>query len=159
MAGYQAGVVIQNALFGLNVTTNYNNISWCTYTKPEVAHVGLMHEQALNADPGAQAINIPLAQNDRARAENDLKGFLKISTDRKGRVLGATVVGDKAGELIGIAALAVTAKLNISTFNSVIFPYPTQAEIYKAAASAYRKQHAKQWQLNLLKSIINMRAK
>ncbi len=158
MAGYQAGVVLQNALLGLRQTVDYSKVCWCTYTLPEVAHVGLSEAQAKQLK-GSKTMRLPLKGNDRARAEDDLDGFLKVSVDRKGVLIGATLVGEKAGELIAPAALAVANKQKISAWNNVILPYPTQAEIYKTAASTYRKEGVKPWQTKLLLQIIGMRRK
>ncbi len=156
-AGYQAGVILQNALFGISKHVDYYNIAWSTYTQPEVAHVGLLENQAKECYKEISVYNIPLQSNDRARAENDTTGFLKLVLDKNGVVLGATIVGNKAGELISFAALAVTEKMNISAFNNVILPYPTQSEIYKTAANNFRKDNAKEWQMKLLNKIINIK--
>ncbi len=156
-AGYQAGVVLQNALFGIPKSVDYYNIAWSTYTQPEVAHVGLLEKEARECCDEVLIYNVPLDKNDRAKAESDTVGFLKLVLDGKGFVLGATIVGNKAGELIAFAALAVTEKLNISAFNSVILPYPTQNEVYKTAASNFRRDHAKEWQMKILNKIIDIK--
>ncbi len=158
-AGYQAGVVVQNALFGLSAKASYSNIAWCTYTSPEVAHVGVLEKEAVEKGLQIETIFISMGENDRARAEEDTDGFLKLILDKKGTVIGATMVAEHAGELISTAALAVSARQNISVFNSVMLPYPTKAEIYKKAASEYRKKHVTPWQKNLLKFLIHRRNK
>ncbi len=157
MASYQASIVLQNALFGLSAKAEYRSVPWCTYTKPEVAHVGYLQEDAKKAGKDIKTVHINFKENDRALAENDTHGFLKLVLDKKGIVIGATLVGNKAGEMLSLACLAVQNKLNINVFNSVIFPYPTQSEIYKAAASKYRKENVKTWQFKLLKNIIKRR--
>ncbi len=156
-AGYQATVVLQNALFGVPKQVEYCNIAWSTYTQPEVAHVGLLEKQAREKLGDILVYNVPLASNDRAKSENDTIGFLKLILDKNGVVLGATIVGNKAGELIAFAALAITEKLNVSSFNSVILPYPTQSEIYKTAANNFRRDNAKEWQMKLLNKIIDIK--
>ncbi len=156
-AGYQAGVILQNALFGTGKQVDYYNIAWSTYTQPEVAHVGLLENKARECYKDISVYNVSLKGNDRARAESDTDGFLKIVLDKDGVVLGATIVGNKAGELIAFAALAVSQKINIKAFNDIILPYPTQSEIYKAAANQYRKDNAKDWQMKLLNKIIDIK--
>ncbi len=154
MAGYQAGVVVQNALFGLGKSPDYSKITWCTYTSPEVAHVGLSSKEAIADYPDCEIIFAPLTENDRSRAEDEYDGFLKLIIDKKGRILGATIVGNNAGELIAVGALAISAKLNITDFYDVILPYPTKADIYKIASNKYRKSHVKEWQIKVAKKFI-----
>ncbi len=156
-AGYQATIILQNALFGVPKQVEYCNIAWSTYTQPEVSHVGLLEKEAREKHSDILVYNIPLESSDRAKAENDTVGFLKLILDKTGIVLGATIVGNKAGELIAFAALAVTEKLNVSSFNSVILPYPTQSEIYKTAANNFRRDNAKEWQMKLLNKIIDIK--
>ncbi len=158
-AGYQAGIVLQNALFGMSAKTNYSGVTWCTYTSPEVAHVGVLEKEATEKNLDIDTVFVSFSDNDRAMAEDDTDGFLKLILDKKGVIIGATVVSKKAGELISTAALAISAKLKISQFNSVILPYPTQAEIYKKAASNYRKEHVTSFQKKILKFLINRRNK
>ncbi len=158
-AGYQAGIVVQNAVFGLSAKVNYANIAWSTYTSPEVAHVGILEKEAVDKGLHIETVFVPMEGNDRARAEDDTKGFLKMILSDKGVVLGATIVAEHAGELIATAALAVSSHMNISAFNSVILPYPTKAEVYKKAATEFRKAHVAKWQKKLLHFLINRRNK
>ncbi len=154
MASYQAAIVIQNALFGMSKEVDYRSVVWCTYTKPEVAHVGLSEREAIEKDANHEVIFVPMRENDRARAEDEDTGFLKIIVDKKGQILGATIVAGNAGELIAVMALCVHTRQKISSFYDLILPYPTQAEIFKTAASKYRKSHVTKWQLDLLKKVI-----
>ncbi len=158
-ASYQAGIVLQNALFGLHKSVNYSCVPWCTYTKPEVAHVGYLQKDAEKDGIITQTVSVKFADNDRAVTESDKHGLLKLVLNKKGTIIGATIISNKAGELLAFACLAVQNKMNIASFNSLILPYPTQGEIFKAAAGKYRKEHVKEWQFKLLKNIIKSRNK
>lgn len=137
-AGYQAGIVIRNALFRLPAKVDYRALPWVTYCDPELAQVGLTEAQA-RARFGAtvQVVRAHFADNDRARAERRTAGGIKVVLDRRGTVLGAGIVGAQAGELIGLWGLAITRQSRLSALTGVIFPYPTLNEIAKAAASAF----------------------
>ncbi|MDF1618768.1 dihydrolipoyl dehydrogenase family protein, partial [Petrocella sp. FN5] len=153
MAGYQAGIVIRNSIFHLGAKLDYSAVPWTTYTKPEVAHVGHTEVTARESSVFNKSILIPLGDNDRARAENDEKGFLKLIISNKNKLIGATLVGEKAGEMIPVATLAIRQKLKASAFLGLIFSYPTEAEIFKTAALKELKDSVKPWQSKLIKSL------
>lgn len=153
-AGYQAGIIIRNIVIGLPAKAGYHNLAWTTYTRPEVAHVGLTEPEAVRQGIYRDKVLVPLAENDRAMAEEDRRGFLKFIIGPGGRLIGATLVGEKAGELIGAASLAVTNKLKASAFASVMFSYPTEAEIFKTASYEYMKRGFKPWMKSLVKSLL-----
>lgn len=151
MAGYQAGIVIRNSIFHLGTKLDYSAVPWTTYTKPEVAHVGHTEVTAKESSVFKKSILVPLGDNDRARAENDEKGFLKLIINHKNKLIGATLVGEKAGEMIPVATLAIRQNLKASSFLDMIFSYPTEAEIYKAAALKELRDSVKPWQSKLIK--------
>ncbi len=153
-AGYQAGVIIRNIALGLPAKADYYNIAWTTYTRPEVAHVGLTEQEASARGLLRDKVLVPLGENDRAMAEGDTAGFLKLNIGAGGRLLGATMVGEKAGELIGAASLAVTKRLKAGVFASPFFSYPTEAEIYKTASYEYMKRGFKPWMKKIVKSVL-----
>ena len=144
-ADAMAQIVIQNALFphpfGLGkASTESLVIPWCTYTEPEIAHVG-MYE----ADAGAKGIEVetftqPLAEVDRAVLDGEDAGFARVHV-RKGtdRILGATVVAADAGNLISEVTVAMKAGAGLGVIGSAIHPYPTQAEAWRKAANQLRK--------------------
>lgn len=137
MASYQAGIVIRRALFRLPAKVDYRAVPWVTYTDPELAHVGLTEAEARTTDSSVRVLRSNFDENDRARAERRTDGMLKVVTGRGGRVLGATIVGPHAGELLLPWCLMVGAKLKIGAMASVIAPYPTLSEISKRAAGSY----------------------
>lgn len=137
IAGYHAGIVIRNALFGLPAKVNYSALPWVTYADPELAHAGLTEADARKAGHDVQVLNWSFEVNDRAQAERATEGLAKVILGRKGKILGATIVGPRAGELIGTWGLAITAGLKIGAVASAILPYPTLSEISKRAAGSY----------------------
>lgn len=137
IAGYQAGIVIRNCLFGLPAKVDYSALPWVTYTDPELAHVGLTEEDARKAGSPVKVLLSPLSSNDRAQAEHAIEGIAKIVLGRAGRILGATIVAPGAGELIGLWGLAIRQRLKIGAVAEMVLPYPTLSEISRRAAGTY----------------------
>ncbi|WP_417829296.1 dihydrolipoyl dehydrogenase family protein [Thalassospira sp.] len=138
MAGYDAGIVIRNALFRLPAKVDYSAVPWVTYTSPELAQVGLNEITAREKfGDNIRVVTWDYAENDRARAESETEGFIKVITTPKGRILGAGIVGRQAGELIGVWSLAISKKMKIGAIAGMIVPYPTLGEISKRAAGAW----------------------
>lgn len=139
IAGYHAGIFVRNAMFGLPSKVDYAVLPWVTYLDPEVAHVGLTEADARTSGSDVITIVEHFAENDRAQAERRIEGFVKLVLTRRGKVLGATMVGPHAGEMISLWGLVISGKVKLSAVASMIAPYPTLAEISKRAASAYYK--------------------
>ncbi|HXW26477.1 MAG TPA: FAD-dependent oxidoreductase [Xanthobacteraceae bacterium] len=137
VANYHAGLVIRNALFRLRARVDNNVIPWVTFTDPELAQVGITEAQATRRRRRIRVLRWPYHENDRAQAERATHGHIKVITTKRGRILGATIVGAQAGELITPWTLAVAQRLNIRAFAGLIVPYPTLAEIGKRAAMSY----------------------
>jgi pyruvate/2-oxoglutarate dehydrogenase complex dihydrolipoamide dehydrogenase (E3) component len=133
-ANYHASLVIRNALFRLPVRVDNNAIPWVTYTEPELAHIGLTEKQARTGRLKIRVARWPYYDNDRAQTERDTHGHIKVITTRKGKIVGATIVGAQAGELIGMWTLAIAHGLNIRSFTEIVLPYPTLSELGKRAA-------------------------
>ncbi|MCB2099306.1 MAG: NAD(P)/FAD-dependent oxidoreductase, partial [Rhodobacterales bacterium] len=137
VAGDQAGVVIRNALFRLPAKFKAQAVPWVTYTDPELAQVGLTDEQAILEHRGARVLRWPFAENDRAQAERRTDGLVKVVTTKRGRILGAGIVGPGAGELILPWVLALKQGLSIGAMAQVVAPYPTRGEAGKRAAGSF----------------------
>ncbi|MBM7614706.1 dihydrolipoyl dehydrogenase family protein [Alkaliphilus hydrothermalis] len=152
MAGYQASIVLKNIVFKLNAKVDYSAVPWTTYTKPEVSHVGYTEQQAKSLGMFKDYLIVDLADNDRAKSEND-EGFIKLILGRNKRIIGATVISDKAGEMIPVVTLAIKKKLSSSIFLNMIFAYPTESEIYKIAALKKAKESFKDWHKKIIKFI------
>ncbi len=131
---YHAGLVIRSALFHLRARTDNDSIPWVTYTDPELAQTGLTEARARQRGIKIRVLRWPYHDNDRAQAERDMIGHIKVITDKKGAILGATIVGAQAGELITAWTLAVSQQMNIRAFAGIVVPYPTLSEIGKRAA-------------------------
>ncbi len=137
MAAYHAGIVIRNALFNLPAKVDLRAVPWTTYTDPELAHVGQTEAQAKAKDPAVRSVKWLFAENDRAQAERATEGFIKAVVGKGGVILGATIVGRHAGELILPWVLAVQKKLKVGDMAGLIAPYPTLSEVSKRAAGSW----------------------
>jgi pyruvate/2-oxoglutarate dehydrogenase complex dihydrolipoamide dehydrogenase (E3) component len=139
-----ARIVLKNTLFspfGLGRYRLSNLVMpWATYTDPEIAHVGLYEREAQKQGIDINVIKIPMSSVDRAIADGETEGFVKIIHTRGGdKILGATIVARHAGDMISEITAAMVGGLGLSTLSGVIHPYPTQAEGIKKAADAYRR--------------------
>jgi pyruvate/2-oxoglutarate dehydrogenase complex dihydrolipoamide dehydrogenase (E3) component len=137
VANYHASVVIKNALFRLPAKVDNDILPRVTFTDPELAQIGLTEAEAREKHGNVHVYRWPFSDNDRAQAERATDGFVKVITTKRGRVLGASMVGDHAGELIQMWSLAMHKKMKISALASVVSPYPTLSEINKRAAITY----------------------
>ena len=144
VAGYHAGLIIRNALFRLPVKNRTDIIPWVTYTDPELAHVGLTEADARKAHGDSiRVLRWHFKENDRALAEGKAKGLVKIITNSRGVILGASIVGPNAGDLIAMWTLAISQKLKVSAIAGMVLPYPTLGEAGKRAAVTYYAELAK----------------
>jgi pyruvate/2-oxoglutarate dehydrogenase complex dihydrolipoamide dehydrogenase (E3) component len=134
VAGADAAVVVRQVLFRLPAKVSAAPPVRVTYTAPELAQVGMTLAQA---GEGARALTWPFAENDRAIAEGNTEGLVKLVIDRRGRLVGAGIVGPGAGEMIGMYALALAQRTKLSALAGVVLPYPTRGEAGKRAVGAY----------------------
>lgn len=140
VASYQAGIVIRNALFRLPVKADYAALPWVTYTDPELAQAGLTEAAArLQYGDGIAVLRLPFVGNDRAQAERATEGQIKLIARQDGRIVGASILGAHAGELIHLWALAIGRSLKLKHIAGMIAPYPTLGEVGKSAASEFYK--------------------
>lgn len=138
VAGYDAGIIIQNILFKLPAKANYAAVPWVTYTDPELAQVGLTEAEAREKfGDNIKAITWEYGENDRARAELLTQGLIKVVVDKKGKILGAGIVGASAGELIQTWQLALSKGFKMRDMAGMISAYPTLAEVGKRAAGSF----------------------
>ena len=138
-----AKIVVQNALFLRSAKLSSLVMPWCTYTDPEVAHIGLYEREAVARGIELATFEIPLSEVNRAVTDGEDAGFVKIHVKRRSdRIVGATIVAAHAGEMIGEVSLAMANKLGLRAILASIHPYPTQAEALKRAAGAYMRSRA-----------------
>ncbi len=135
-----ARIVIRNALFMGRKKLSALTVPWCTYTDPEIAHVGMYEKDAEEQGIATETFVRHLSEVDRALADGEEEGFVKVLT-KKGtdKILGATIVARHAGEMISEITLAMISNIGLGTISNVIHPYPTQAEAIKHVADAYSR--------------------
>jgi pyruvate/2-oxoglutarate dehydrogenase complex dihydrolipoamide dehydrogenase (E3) component len=151
-ANHQAALLVRHLLFRLPVRTNFDDIPRVTFTDPELAHVGLTDAQASEQHRAIRVLRWPYHDNDRAQTEGETRGHIKVVTNRKGLILGATIVGAAAGEQIVAWTLAIGQGLNIRSFAEIVMPYPTYSEIGKRAAmSFFAPRLTKPWVRRILR--------
>jgi pyruvate/2-oxoglutarate dehydrogenase complex dihydrolipoamide dehydrogenase (E3) component len=140
MADAAARIVIRNALFYGRRKVSGLHVPWCTYTDPEVAHVGLYERDATDRGIEVDTYVRPFAEVDRAVTDGEEDGFAKIVV-RKGtdEILGATIVARHAGEMISEITLAMAGKIGLGKIAEVIHPYPTQADAIRQLGDAYNR--------------------
>ena len=135
-----ARIVIQNALFQGRRRASALTMPWCTYTDPEIAHVGMYERDAEQAGIAVDTFLRPLAEVDRAITDGEEEGFVKIHARKgTGRILGATIVARHAGEIISEITLAMAGGVGLGSLASVIHPYPTQAEAIRQTGDLYNR--------------------
>ena len=146
LANYHAGIVIRNALFRLRPRASAAAIPRVTYTDPELAQVGLTEAEARKKYRRIRILRWPYADNDRAQAESTTHGFIKVITRPNGQILGCTIVGAEAGELLQLWIMALARDLRIGDLTGLVLPYPTLSELSKRVAyTFYQPSLTKRW--------------
>jgi pyruvate/2-oxoglutarate dehydrogenase complex dihydrolipoamide dehydrogenase (E3) component len=139
-----ARIVVQNALLRGRERLSALVIPWCTFTDPEIAHVGLYVRQAREQDIPVKTFTVLMHEVTRAMTDGEEAGFVKIHVEEgTDRILGATIVARHAGEMINEITLAMVAGIGLRTLARVIHAYPTQAEAIRMAAAACARTPAK----------------
>ena len=149
----QARIVVRNALFFGRARASALTLPWCTYTDPEVAHVGLSARDAEARGIRVRTYVRALADVDRARLDGETDGFVKIHV-RPGsdRIVGGTVVARHAGEIVSALTMAIAGRIGLARLANVIHPYPTQAEAIRALGDAYNRERLTPWTKRALRA-------
>ena len=138
VAGWHASAFVRSVLFKARTRADSAPIPSAVYADPELARIGLSEEDARAAHGDkVKSVTAPFHENDRAQAEGETEGFARIVVGPGAKILGATVVGKGAGDLIQIVGLAMASKLGLRALTGVVAPYPTRGEIVKRAAGAF----------------------
>ena len=137
VAGYEAGIALSNAVLRFPRKADYTKVPWCTYTDPEVASIGLNEKRAKAAGVEYRVLESPFRSVDRALAEGETAGKIKVLISPSGALLGCQIAGHHAGELIHEWVAAINGGVKLSTLAGAIHAYPTLAEISKKAAGSY----------------------
>jgi pyruvate/2-oxoglutarate dehydrogenase complex dihydrolipoamide dehydrogenase (E3) component len=153
-----ARIVIQNALFWGRRKLSALTVPWCTYTDPEVAHVGLYEHEAAERGVAVNTFTKPFKDNDRALAEGEDEGFVRVHVAKgSDRIVGATLVGRHAGDMISEVSVAMAGKIGLGTLAGVIHPYPTLAEAIKGVGDMYNRTRLTPRTAGLLRWILKRR--
>ncbi|WP_133129033.1 dihydrolipoyl dehydrogenase family protein [Legionella nagasakiensis] len=136
VASYQAGIVLRNIVFKIPAKVIYNAVPWVTYTYPELAHVGNT-ENNLKERSDFTITEWRFSQSDRAQAEDETAGIIKVLANKQGKIAGVTIVGAHAGELILPWVMALREGKNLRTFTDSIVPYPTLSEVSKQVSGEF----------------------
>jgi pyruvate/2-oxoglutarate dehydrogenase complex dihydrolipoamide dehydrogenase (E3) component len=157
-ADAMARIVLRNALFFGRARFSDLVIPWCTYTEPEVAHVGLTSRQCKERGIRVQSFRVELAEVDRAILDGETEGFAAVQV-RQGsdRIVGATIVAANAGDMIGELALAMTRRLGLAALSQTIHAYPTQVEVLKRLGDAYQRSRLTPRKAGLLSWLLRWR--
>jgi pyruvate/2-oxoglutarate dehydrogenase complex dihydrolipoamide dehydrogenase (E3) component len=157
-ADAMARLVLRNALFFGRARVSKLVIPWCTYTDPEVAHVGLTAEEAGRRGVAIQTFKIDLSEVDRAVLDGAADGFA-VAHVRKGsdRIVGATIVAAHAGEMVGEVAMAMAKGLGLAALSQAVHPYPTQAEVLRRLGDAWQKTRLTPRRAALLRALLRWR--
>lgn len=140
VADYQARLVLRNALFPGRSAADYTIIPWAVYTIPEVAHIGMTEEQAREQHGGGvQVWRRHFGELDRAVADAHTEGLVKVIADRRGKILGAHVIGHQASTMLGELTLAIKTNTSLSAIASTMHAYPTYPEAIKQTGDAFTR--------------------
>ncbi|MFZ0246682.1 MAG: mercuric reductase, partial [Candidatus Binatus sp.] len=152
LADAHARIILRNALFFGRRRASRLTIPWCTYTDPEIAHVGLYEAEAKQRGIAVATYTQELAEVDRAVLDGETDGFVKVHV-REGsdRIVGATVVASHAGEIISELTTAIAAGIGLGSLGDVIHPYPTQADAIRRAAGLYTRTRLTPFVARLMK--------
>mmetsp|Transcript_10199 Transcript_10199/g.18745 ORF Transcript_10199/g.18745 Transcript_10199/m.18745 type:complete len:631 (-) Transcript_10199:112-2004(-) len=156
VADFSARMVVRNAMFFGRQKFSDLLVPWCTYTSPEVAHVGKYESELKEGE--FDTYTLPLEENDRAILEGDTKGFVKIIT-RKGKdtILGATIVAEHAGDMISEVSVAMVNGVGLGSIAGVIHPYPTEADAIRRCGDLYNKTRLTPTNKAILRNLLRFR--
>ena len=140
VADYQAKIALGNALFPVRRGADYRTVPWTTFTDPEVARVGLTEDEARAQYDRVSVYRYGFDDLDRALTDREAHGFVKLVTGRRGRILGAHVIGPDAGNLIAEIVLAMQRHMPVTALSSTIRVYPTLTEGVKRATDVYYRE-------------------
>lgn len=150
-ADFLARIVVQNALFPSRAKASRLVIPWCTYTSPEIAHVGLYESEAQEKGIEVETFEIPFDQVDRAKLDGQDEGLARVLVEKgKDKILGATIVAENAGDLISEVTLAMTHGLGLKKIASTIHPYPTQAEAIRKLGDQFNRTRLTPFTMTIL---------
>ena len=153
MAGYEAGIIIRNAIFKFPYKADYSKVAWTTYTSPSVAHTGLTEKMARESNKYGSHLFLNFDNSDRFIIEDETQGFIKAILNKKNIVIGATIVSDNSEELLHVLSILIAKKLKISELLNLIIPYPMRGDILKELAFKKSKEMLTPFNKSIIKNI------
>lgn len=159
VAAYESGVAVTNAILKIPKKADYTNVPWCTYLDPEVASIGYNETRAKQEGIDVVVHKEEFAHNDRALAEGETKGFVKLVINKKGVLIGVQIVGFHAGDLIHEWVAVLNGKISLSSLSGAIHAYPTMSELNKRASENYIISTIPTWTKKVLKFIFRYQGK
>lgn len=158
MSEHMAKVAATNALLKFPMKIDTGHVPWCTYTDPELAHVGATEKQLKEAEEEFEIYRFPFSKVDRAVTESEGEGLIKVFAKKwNGKILGAGVVGTNAGEMVSEYAVAMKNGISLRNLADTIHPYPTYALGARRAADQWYIKNQSEWQVKLIKKIFGYR--
>ena len=160
VAAYQAGVAVRNALVPVGKKkVDYRVVPWCTFSDPEAARIGLTPEEALKQYSDMRIVRLPWAEIDRAQTERETTGFIKlVLAEKRDEIIGAHLVGSRAGELLGELSLAMQQHLSLSDILDTIHAYPTMnTGLQQVAFEAYGEGHTARRNRKIVQTVLRLR--
>jgi pyruvate/2-oxoglutarate dehydrogenase complex dihydrolipoamide dehydrogenase (E3) component len=159
VASYEAVVAVYNCILKIPKKANYTYVPWCTYMDPEVASIGINEKRAREAGITYTVQKDYFKDNDRALAEGETEGFIKILINKKGKAIGVQIVGFHAGDLIHEWVPVLNGRVSLSTLSGSIHAYPTMAEINKNSAVNYLVSTIPPWTKKITKWLFGYQGK
>ncbi len=150
VAEYEARIVVQNALFPFRKKVDYRVVPWCTFTDPELARVGLSENEAKQSGLPYRVLRFPCSDVDRAVTDGETEGMAKVICGKKGEILGAAIVADRAGELIHEWVLAMQERIPVTAVSGLIHVYPTFSRLNRKVADTFYEKLLAGWKGKLL---------
>jgi pyruvate/2-oxoglutarate dehydrogenase complex dihydrolipoamide dehydrogenase (E3) component len=157
MAEHMAKVAVTNAILHVPMRLDEDHVTWCTFTDPELAHVGRQEMELKQAGVQHSVYRFPYSQLDRAVTESESTGLIKVLAGRRGRILGVSILGASAGEMIGEWAVAMKNGISLDKISATIHPYPTYALGNRRAADLYMMAKLRPFMVRWLRSLTGLR--
>lgn len=157
-ADLHARTIIRNALFMGRAHASALVIPWCTYTDPELAHVGWFEKDATEKNVEFETFRVEFSDIDRAICTGDTEGFVKILAEKgTGKVLGATIVGSNAGDMISAITTAIVQQISLQSIANIIHPYPTLQEAVRKCGDLYNRTRLTSTTKIVLRKFLDLR--
>jgi len=157
MAEHAAKVAVMNAILRIPSSVDHRRVPWCTFTDPELAHVGIGEEELRKRGESFRVYRFPFSKLDRAVTESESAGVVKVWASKRGKILGASILGANAGEMIAEYALAMKVNAGLNNVSATIHPYPTYALGNRRAADIFANKVLTPSRVTWIKRLLRLR--